>query len=155
MCDVCSSNYYDDVAHATTARVSYFHDKRDLPVISKQQVHLIYEALHSLDSSPLRGHFFSNSLYHALPPEAKEYLATADTPQARLSYTQANDRLRSTFQPPCPSAATIPSSHQSPTLTSTSYAAVVKPPTATPPTSPPTLRIQELLVYRPSLSGLP
>ena len=47
--------YFNKEHHATSARLSYFTDKRDQPTLhihtTKQQVHLIYEALHSLDSS--------------------------------------------------------------------------------------------------------
>ena len=56
---------------ATSARLSYFTDRNNNPVLqihtTKQHVHRIYEALYALDSSPHRVHFFYFSIYHALP----------------------------------------------------------------------------------------
>ena len=76
--------FFTNKYKATNARLSYFRDRRNKSVLhihtTTQQIHLIYEALHALDSSPLRGHFFLNSVYHALPPEARDYLTTTNSP---------------------------------------------------------------------------
>ena len=141
--------FFSNEFQATTATVSSFYDKRGKPKLhvntTKQQVHLIYEALHSLDSSPLRVHFFRNSIYHALPPEARDFLATADTPQERLSMQQAANKLLRNLQKPRPTPLpTTTKHHRPPSINPPSYATAVKPPTTTPPNQPSDRRIQEL-----------
>ena len=135
---------------ATTARLSYFNDKRGQPTLhihtTKQQVHLIYEALHSLESSPLRVHFFHNTIYHALPPEAREYLATADSPQERLDIKQAANKLLRDLHKPRPSTKQQkPPKQQAPqTVTAPSYASAVRQTNNAPPSVTPDRRIQDL-----------
>ena len=142
--------YFQTEHKASTARLSYFRDKRGQEVLhihtNTKQQHLIFEALHALDSSPLRGHFFLNSIYHALPPEAREYLTTADSPQERLTIKHATHKLLQKLQSPRQQEAPSSPPPQQPSnpVASTSYAAKVKQSGYNPSTETSSTRIREL-----------
>ena len=136
---------------ATSARLSCFTDRNNNPILKihseKKHVHKIYEALYALDSSPHRVHFFYSNIYNALPPEAREYLATADSPSERQSLGKsANDLLRK-LQQPRPSPQPHPTPSPAPTLQPTptkSYATATNPRLVNTPTVTANNRIEEL-----------